>query len=219
MPIPKVIYQTYKTQKLPWLFNWHISQMRKRNPEYEYEFYDDQRIEAFLQESFDKEIFQLYKRINHGAAKADFFRYAVLLNKGGVYLDIDSRMINKIDDFVRPDDTAVISLESNLERYVQWALIFEANHPIMQTTFNLVVDNLKNNRYPYDVLRMTGPIAFTNGINNCLSNHSSVAYRKLGIDYDGNIEFSFPMSKTALYGVLRKGHWKKEKVPVLKDGN
>ncbi|MGY0039768.1 glycosyltransferase family 32 protein [Pedobacter sp. NJ-S-72] len=89
MSIPKIIHQTFKTSKLPVITRWHIARFRKKNPEYSYEFYDDLRIEAFLLKEFDEDMLSLYKRINIGAAKADFFRYAVLYKKGGVYLDID----------------------------------------------------------------------------------------------------------------------------------
>ena len=81
MAIPKTIYQTYKSASLPWVTSWHINRMRRRNPEYDYQFYDDRRIDSFIEEHFDAEILDLYKRINIGAAKADFFRYAVLYKK------------------------------------------------------------------------------------------------------------------------------------------
>ncbi|HTF82401.1 MAG TPA: glycosyltransferase, partial [Cytophagales bacterium] len=102
MAIPKIIYQTYKSSKLPVLTRWHIHRMKKKNPEYRYEFYDDLRIDAFISEAYGKEVFDLYKRINIGAAKADFFRYAILYKHGGVYVDIDSLIKKKLDDFILP---------------------------------------------------------------------------------------------------------------------
>ena len=98
MAIPKTIYQTYKTTKLPILFRWHIRRLRKNNPSYTYEFYDDKRASDFILEAYGNEISALFNRINIGAAKADFFRYAILYKKGGVYLDIDSLITSKIDD-------------------------------------------------------------------------------------------------------------------------
>ena len=71
MSIPKIIHQTFKTSELPFITRWHIARFRKKNPDYIYEFYNDQRIEAFLSKEFDKDILSLYKRINIGAAKAE----------------------------------------------------------------------------------------------------------------------------------------------------
>jgi len=111
--------------------------MKSKNPEYDYQFYDDERIDNFIRDEFGQEIFNLYKRISIGAAKADFFRYAILYKKGGIYLDIDSLILNKLDDFILPTDSAVISLESHLEHYAQWALVFEAGHPFLKKRINV----------------------------------------------------------------------------------
>lgn len=210
MAIPKTIVQTFYTSKLPFLTQWHIKRLKKRNPEYDYQFYDDIRIDNFLKDEFGQEIFDLYKEINIGAAKADFFRYAFLFKKGGVYLDIDSLIVKKLDDFILPNDVAIISLESHLECYVQWALIFEAGHPFLKKTLEIVINNLKENKYPNDVHRMTGPTAYTVAINECINESSTIQYRQLGVDYDHMLKFSYPMSKFFLYGLSRKNHWKKQ---------
>ncbi|WP_110828643.1 glycosyltransferase family 32 protein [Pedobacter nutrimenti] len=215
MPIPKIIHQTFKTEKLPFITKWHISRFRKKNPDYIYEFYDDQRIEKFLSEEFDEETLKLYQRLNIGAAKADFFRYAILLKKGGVYLDIDSSIRGSLNDFIKPTDTAVISEEGNPTLYVQWALVYEPGHPFLKQTLELVCDNIRNNRYPHDVHKMTGPTVYTQGVNTCIANTPDVPYRLFGIDYNGHLRFKYPFSKL----LYRKGeHWKKLQLtrPVLR---
>src|SRR5215217_4216383 len=111
MAIPKIIYQTYKTSNLPLLAKWHIARFKSNNPDYQYEFYDDERVNAFIADEYGTAIFSLYKKIRIGAAKADFFRYAVLLKHGGVYLDIDSTIKGKLSNFIQPADSAIISAE------------------------------------------------------------------------------------------------------------
>jgi mannosyltransferase OCH1-like enzyme len=100
MAIPKIIYQTFKNEKLPFLTRWHIKRLKRKNPEFEYQFYSDDRISEFILNEFGKEIYELYDRINIGAAKADFFRYAILYKKGGIYLDIDSLSVIKLENFI-----------------------------------------------------------------------------------------------------------------------
>jgi mannosyltransferase OCH1-like enzyme len=68
MAIPKVIYQTFKTNQLPYLTKWHIRMLKRRNPEYDYQFYDDDRIADFILAEFGTDIFNLYKSIDIGAA-------------------------------------------------------------------------------------------------------------------------------------------------------
>ncbi|MHA4893628.1 glycosyltransferase [Pedobacter sp. PWIIR3] len=206
MSIPKIVHQTFKSSALPPLTRWHIARFRKKNPEYLYEFYDDARVENFIAKEFDAHIFHLYKKIQIGAAKADFFRYAVLLKKGGIYLDIDSDIKGKLSNFIKSDDVAVISTERNPNLYVQWALIFEPNHPFMKKTMELVIKNLEDNTYPNDVHRMTGPSVFTDAISLCLKEDRNIPFRIEGIDYNGHLKFKYFLNKL----LYEKGeHWKK----------
>ena len=216
MSIPKIIHQTFKTAKLPFITRWHIAGFRKRNPEYAYEFYDDERILSFLQENFEKDILTQYLRLNIGAAKADFFRYAVLLKKGGVYIDLDSSINGRLSSFIKPEDVAIISKERNPGLYVQWALVFEANHPFMQRTMEMMLDNIRDNRYPHDVHQMTGPQVYSNAINACLLENPDITHRVLGYDYNGHLKFKYMLGK--LMYSSRSEHWKTKQLttPVLK---
>ncbi len=215
MPIPKTIFQTFKTSSLPWITQWHIYRMKKANPNYAYEFYTDERINEFIISSFGKDIFDTYSKIQVGAAKADFFRYAILYQQGGIYLDIDSQVKKPLDELIQANDTAIISLENNERFYVQWAMIYEAKHPFLAKTIEMVVDNIKHNRYPNDSHKMTGPTTYTEAIRQCLENDPSIPYREYGIDYNGHFKFSYPMSKFFLYN--KKDHWKQmQKKGVLR---
>ncbi|QNK62653.1 glycosyl transferase [Pedobacter sp. PAMC26386] len=216
MSIPKIIHQTFKTSKLPLLTRWHISSFRKKNPDYSYEFYDDERIEAFLSQQYDKEVLSLYKKLNIGAAKADFFRYAVLYKKGGVYVDIDSGINGSLNQFITPDDSAIITKEGNPDLFAQWALIYSPEHPFLKKTMEMVLENIRENKYPHDVHQMTGPTVYTKAIIESLKNNPEIPYRILGTDYDGYLKVKYKLGKFFLY---EKGdHWKKKQLttPVLK---
>lgn len=206
MAIPKIIHQTFKNADLPFITRWNISRMKNRNPEYQYEFYDDKRILEFIEQEYGNKILNSYKLIQIGAAKADFFRYLVLYKKGGVYLDIDSLIKGRLSDFIRGDDTAIISCERNPGLFVQWALVFSAGHPFLEKTIELVQRNIEQNRFPNDVHKMTGPSVFTEAVNICISENPDVEHRVLGIDYNGHMKFKYLLSKL----LYPKGqHWKK----------
>ncbi len=164
-------------------------------------------------------MFNLFKCINIGAAKADFFRYAILYKKGGIYLDVDSRILHPIASFVSADAKAVIAHETEAETFfIQYALFYEKGHPFLKKTLEMIVDNLLNNRYPNDTHKMTGPTVYSEAIRACLANDSSIPYHLMGINYDEKLEFSFFMSKTFLYKLSAKNlHWKKisSTVPVV----
>lgn len=216
MAIPKIIHQTFKSSKLPFLTRWHISRFRKNNPDYAYEFYDDQRIESFLAAEFGDEILSLYKRLNIGAAKADFFRYAVLYKKGGIYVDIDSGINGSLNEFILPADEAIITREGNPLLFAQWALIFNAGHPFLKKTMEMVADNIRQNRFPHDVHQMTGPSVYTLAIEDVLANNPETPHRILGTDYDKHLKVKYKLGKFFLYE--KNDHWKKKQLttPVLK---
>lgn len=206
MAIPKVIYQTFKTNKLPLINKIAVRWLKFRNKDYQYEFYDDNRIVQFLKEAYEPEILQAYERLNIGAAKADFFRYAILYKKGGVYLDIDAYALGSFDQIVRPDDAAVISKEKFPNIYVQWALIFEAGHPFLKKTLDLIMYNIRENTYPHSVHGMTGPTAYSQALLECIAADPQVKYRIFGQDYNKKIKPRLPFSKM-LYKDSQ--HWKK----------
>lgn len=215
--IPKILHQTFKSNQLPWLTQWHINRILNRNPEYTYEFYDDDRICEMIQHNYGTNLRNLYDRINIGAAKADLFRYTVLYQFGGIYLDIDSSIKINLDHYILPTDQAIICFESMMEFYVQWALIFAPKHRFLERTIELIIQNIEANSYPYDVHKMTGPTVYTRAIKACLAEkNGDNDYRLVKPDYDGHFQFSYPMSKFFLYGL--KKNWKKEQLvkPVLK---
>jgi mannosyltransferase OCH1-like enzyme len=208
MPIPKVVYQTFKHQNLPLITRLFIKWLKWVNKDYRYEFYDDARIETFLQADFGDEVLAAYKKIDIGAAKADFFRYCILYKKGGIYLDIDAYVLKPFDQFIKPDDVALISREGHPGVFVQWALIYEAGHPFLEKTIEHVLENIKHNRYPHDVHKMTGPTPYSIIINHYIENKIPVNYRLMGTDYDGVIKSRLPLGRL-LYRNEKGEHWKK----------
>lgn len=165
--IPKVIYQTWFTKDLPDEVVSYIEEFMKINPEYRREFYDDADIETFIQENYDERIYQAYKQLNIGASKADFWRYLILYKKGGIYLDIDSAIVARLDTFIREDDKAIISREGNPGVFLQWALMFEAGHPILKSIIEICIHNIESRTHT-QIPDLVGPRAFTRAIYNTL---------------------------------------------------
>lgn len=219
MAIPKIIYQTFKTNKIPLLTRFYIYRFMRKNKAYKYEFYDDEQIDRFMRESFEPRIYDAYSKLQIGAAKADFFRYAVLYKKGGVYLDLDSDIRVNIDKYLKEDDVAVISHERvHREFYVQWVLLFDKGHPFLKRTIDKIVENIEQKRYLHDVHAMTGPTVFANAINEVIAENPNVPYRLMPDDYDGMFKFKYKLNKILIYGDRSK-HWKKlqQKIPVIKE--
>ena len=53
----------------------------------------------------------MFFKLQNIVAKADVWRYTILLNEGGVYLDIDSQINKSLSNLVKSDDKAIITAE------------------------------------------------------------------------------------------------------------
>lgn len=212
MGIPKQIFQTFKTKKLPLITRWHIWNMKRMNPEYQYFLYDDHDIKEFFREEFAPEYLQAYNQLTIGAAKADFFRYAILCKKGGVYLDVDSGMSKPLRKLILSTDVALLSVERHVHFYCQWALIFDKDHPFLKKTLEQVLENIQLHKFPHDVHATTGPTAFTKAINDCLKENPEIPHRIFeGIEYRGYLKFKYKLGKFFLYS-KKSEHWKKKQM-------
>lgn len=119
MSIPKIIFQTFKTENLSPQFQALVNTWKEKNPNYEYRFFNDADCDSFIRANFDERIYKAYKRIIPGAYKADMWRYCVLYVHGGVYADIDTICLNPIDNFVKPgvEFMSVVDFNPGVEKY------------------------------------------------------------------------------------------------------
>lgn len=184
--------------------------MKQQNKDYRYEFYDDARIDRFLKEEFPPEVSNAYNKLAIGAAKADFFRYAVLYKYGGVYVDIDGAIIRPLSDIIQDDDVAVLSREIHSGLFVQWALIYDKGHPFMLRTLNRCIENINKNKSPNNVLYMTGPNVYSEVINESLEKNETIPFRIFGTDFERRKRaVIIPKHFLNYFIYLRSSNWSK----------
>jgi mannosyltransferase OCH1-like enzyme len=225
--IPKNIFQSWYTINLHPLIKNKIDNMKKMNPSYNHRIYTDDEIDDFVNENFPGEISDCYNKLNIIVAKVDFWRYLILYKYGGVYLDMDSSINGSLDKLIKENDEAIITAENNPNMFVQWALIFNKEHPILKKTIELIVENIKFNKYPNDIHRMTGPSVFSEAINKIHMHNTGIkvrhnlihknfnmtfkcknsSYRIYSIDYNNYLSFKYDESHL-LYN--SKKHWRNE---------
>lgn len=102
-PIPKIIIQTGKTQNPP-KYRGFIDLIKTKNPDYKYLFFDDQDIETFLKDNYS-EYWKTYERLPILIQKIDFFRYIAVYHYGGIYLDLDMKVLKPFDDQLLNNNT------------------------------------------------------------------------------------------------------------------
>lgn len=141
--IPKIIWQTMKTNRVPLLMKDYIDSWIDKNPEYEYRFYDDEDIKKFLKTNFPQ-YFEGYKKIKYGASKADLWRYLIIYKYGGVYADMDCECINPLREWVKPSAEYVTQLGINKD-ICQWLIISTPGNPIFLKAAKKSLENINNN--------------------------------------------------------------------------
>ena len=169
------------------------------NPSWRYvEFSDAESIE-FIKNNFDETISSCFQAINpvYGAARADLFRYCLIYQLGGVYLDIKSTASKQLDRIIRDEDGFLLSQWDNRPgqphyrwgihpelshfpggEYQQWFIAAQPRHPFLKAVIEQVIRNIldypskiEQPRGKNGVLKTTGPIAFTLAINQYILEH------------------------------------------------
>jgi len=159
--IPKIIIQTNEKNLVPVEMKKSMQHLIEMNPEYEYKYFDNNDVLVYLKENFPERIVAAYNKLKPGAYKADFFRYCILYEIGGVY--IDSPMLAKaaLSSLIKPEDE-FISPEDNFTGAIYNAFICcVPKHPIIKQCIEKSLKNIENEFYGSGPLVITGPELFS----------------------------------------------------------
>jgi len=112
--IPNNFYQTFKSSDIDDEHGQILQKFRNENLDFNFFFFDDEKMDEYMANNWGhRKIFKAYKLSKFGASKADRWRYCVLYQFGGVYLDFDSRIKCSLSHIVGTDFEEVISYENN----------------------------------------------------------------------------------------------------------
>ena len=133
-----------------------------------------------------------------------------------------SELYNKLNIIV-----AKVDFWRYLVLYKYGGIYLDMDSSIDKPLNELICSNIKNNRYPNNILKMTGPIVYTEPINkihkelfNNIINHqdieidtdityrkNNISYRLYGIDFGSYFTFKHKLNHL-LYN--NKKHWRQE---------
>jgi hypothetical protein len=141
--IPRIIWQTMKTNKVPVFMKNYADSWIDLNPEYEYRFHDDEDILNFLETDFP-DFLEGYKKLKFGASKADLWRYLIIYKFGGIYADIDCKCITPLNLWIKQESSFVTQLGTNKD-ICQWLIISVPENPVFLKAAELTLENSKKN--------------------------------------------------------------------------
>jgi len=175
--IPKIIHQSYKSERIPRQYWDSVRSWRRRHPEYEYFLWTDEDIDRFIKQEYP-EFFPLFQSYSHKLQKVDAVRYFILYHYGGVYADMDMDALKPLDPLIARH-SCIISRERYAQTMFLWSqkeslmnciMASSPRHPFMKfvmsklpntasSTLNTAFNRLiRSSKY---ILTSTGPLALT----------------------------------------------------------
>lgn len=135
------------------------------------------------------EVLKAYEAMPMAILKADFFRYLILLARGGIYSDIDTHALKSAVEWVPPNVPRstyglIVGIEADPDRpdwkdwysrriqFCQWTIQSKPGHPILRqivanitsTTLSKLADGTLKKMTDDEVVDFTGPAVWTDTI-------------------------------------------------------
>lgn len=153
---------------------------QKINPHYRTFIWYDSDCDEFVAHYFS-EFIDLYRSLPQPVMRADMWRYLVLYQYGGVYLDLDVDCLLSIDDWAIGYDRhrikAVVGIEfrntdplhMDMIQFTQWTMASQPRHWIFYRSVEIINEtmasvNLDQPPVPESAVHWTGPKVFTRAV-------------------------------------------------------
>ncbi len=205
--IPKIIHQTWKSDKIPDQFKLINNKLLELHPDYEYKLWTDNDNYKFIKNEYPF-LLELYESYPKNIQKVDLVRYCILHKYGGIFLDLDFLIIRNFDSLIN-NKQCVFGLEpnNNTKNWNKDKIICNAwmasipNHPF----FRHIIDNSQNKKLDLnDVLSSTGPFFLTNCYDNYIDQYKITLLESF---------YLYPLNYEEIdyYAKKYKNHWSKNK--------
>ncbi|PGH12315.1 hypothetical protein AJ79_04381 [Helicocarpus griseus UAMH5409] len=199
---PAYIWQTWKytpasasfDEKLrPYEASW-----TEWHPTFVHEVITDEAVDPLLRYLFAAfpEILEAYHSLPLPVLKADFFRYLILLARGGIYSDIDTYVLKPAADWIpRHVDRSTIGLIVGIEadpdredwykwysrrvQFCQWTIQSKPGHPVLRDVVATITEEtlrmkkagiLTTKKMDKSIVEFTGPAVWTDAIFRYFNN-------------------------------------------------
>ncbi|ADB04097.1 glycosyltransferase [Cannes 8 virus] len=162
---PKILHQTWKSKELPESCKDLVGTWRNMFPDFEYKFYLDEDLRDVVKKYVPQHL-SLYDAMSKNIERVDFARYAILYGVGGIYADIDTAPLRRIDPWLEKGKIILgrEPLEHSRTLYGREVVLCNAFmiSPPKEEMWLKLMDFIADNYDPKnDVLENTGPMALT----------------------------------------------------------
>ena len=170
--IPKIIHQVWEgiEEPLPDSYKQLGETWKEHHPEWKYELWNKDRMEAFTKKKFP-EITDVYFNYLYSVQRWDVIRYLILYEIGGMYVDFDYECFKPFDNYIKETGKCYFAMEP-AEHCRIFGKDFYFNNALMITPpghpfFECIIRHLQTTSFNYsgnkmhDVLSSTGPWMLT----------------------------------------------------------
>lgn len=197
---PAYIWQTWKnapsSQSFPADFREPEASWTLLHPTFVHEVITDQVAPHLMKHLYAAlpEVLEAYDALPLPVLKADFFRYLILLARGGIYSDIDTTALKSATEWVpanvpRSSYGMVIGIEADPDRedwedwysrriqFCQWTIQAKPGHPVLRDIVaNITQETLKRKaagtltKDVKGIVEFTGPAKWTDSVFSFFNN-------------------------------------------------
>ena len=145
--IPNIFYQSWDDE-LP---KSVINETKSFIPDYEYKLFDIKEMQMYLKENWGNEMLFLFNKYRKIAHKVDLWRYCILYETGGVYMDADCILYKNID-FLKNRNSVFVTNNRGAKDFFNGFIMTVPKNPILKTMIDylLKVDTTLENDYYFN---------------------------------------------------------------------
>ncbi|RMJ27376.1 alpha-1,6-mannosyltransferase [Aspergillus sp. HF37] len=199
---PAYIWQTWKYSPASIWFHGDLqgpeSSWTEMHPDFVHQVVPDDTQRHLIKYLYASvpEVYEAFEALPMAVLKADFFRYLVLLARGGIYSDIDTTALKPVPEWLPPElDLAsvglVVGIEADPDRpdwhdwysrriqFCQWTIQAKAGHPVLRDLVATITEDalrmkkkglLTNGKTDKTIVEFTGPGVWTDAIFRYFNN-------------------------------------------------
>ena len=199
--IPLHVYQTWSTTELLPGMKQCRELLQSQNPEFTFHLFDDDACRGFIRDNFDSRVLNAYDTLIPTAYKADLWRYCVLYNRGGVYLDCKYYCLNefKLINLIRGEHLTW-DVNKNVGDVFNAVMVCAPRTELMRAAIERVVANVEERLYLNGVLAITGPAMLGDVYKARMANDDEACKR---------IEFMQHVYDATVHGLIFHPKWQK----------
>ena len=155
--IPHTLCMTYSKRAIPNLLKPIVDHNLSMSEGWDMECFHESTRRQFLQQYFGAKVLYAYDQLVPGAYRADLFRYCFLYERGGVYLDMNKKLLLPLKDISCSGYDLLLVRDLDSANVASSFIISKPRLPFWKEVVHAVVANVLTRFYGENSLDPTGP--------------------------------------------------------------